>query len=447
MTTLQRLANVSGSLNIARHIAPAGALWFATGVAAACTFATQVVLARSLAPSQFGAFASALATVMLLAPVAGFGLANYWLRLFGEEGSEAVRWIRASYRFLLLSTVLAGLLLTAWALLGPHDRVTVILLFGLSATILSQLLVELVTAKHQIAGKSMQVAVWHFAQPALRLTGLFILFSMLGIGAATATHAALVFSLVALLVSVASGLEVVKIRSAGFRPAGHPVAHAYSVDGWRGAEEPSMPRVAAGAWPFGVAGLLYFVYYQSGIILTKYITGNEAAGVYAAAFSIIAALCLLPGVIYQKLLLPKMHRWAYHDAMRLKRAYKYGNALMLVSGAAIACSVYAVAPWIIPWLFGEQFRGAIQVVRILALGVPFTFVAASAGAILSTRDSIYLKVRLMGVVAVCNLGLNALFIPEHGPSGAAIANAVSQAVLCALYVFCVGRLMVDKEVS
>ncbi|MBW6519414.1 MAG: oligosaccharide flippase family protein [Desulfoarculaceae bacterium] len=73
---------------------------------AGCAFLTQVLLARELGPAAFGAFAAALAMVVLVAPLAGFGVAGFWLKAFGQEGWQAVRWLRASLKYTLLNTLL-----------------------------------------------------------------------------------------------------------------------------------------------------------------------------------------------------------------------------------------------------------------------------------------------------------------------------------------------------
>ena len=56
-------------------------------------FLTQTLLARELGPAAYGLFASSLVTVTMIAPLAGFGLTQFRLKVYGVEGWAAHRWI------------------------------------------------------------------------------------------------------------------------------------------------------------------------------------------------------------------------------------------------------------------------------------------------------------------------------------------------------------------
>ena len=59
-------------------------------------FLTQTLLARELGPDAYGLFASSLATVTMIAPLAGFGLTQFRLKVYGVEGWAAARWLAPS---------------------------------------------------------------------------------------------------------------------------------------------------------------------------------------------------------------------------------------------------------------------------------------------------------------------------------------------------------------
>jgi Polysaccharide biosynthesis protein len=75
-----------------RQAAKAISLWWLGSLrGAGLAFLTQVILARRLGPSAFGVFASALATVTLLVPLAGFGMMHYSPEVVDEEGWGVMR--------------------------------------------------------------------------------------------------------------------------------------------------------------------------------------------------------------------------------------------------------------------------------------------------------------------------------------------------------------------
>src|SRR3546814_5217311 len=59
---------------------------------------------------------------------------------------------------------------------------------------------------------------------------------------------------------------------------------------------------------------------------------DEAAVVYNVAFVIMSAVYLIPSVIYQKFLLPKIHIWANHDQETFVKAYEKGRLFMFLTG-------------------------------------------------------------------------------------------------------------------
>ena len=123
-------------------------------------FITQVVLARELTPAGYGLFASALATITLLVPLAGFGVRGFWLKAFGVEGWGAVRWLTPSFRFVILSTTVTLLLLAGWAAFGPHDASFRWLLYWLLPVVFGYLFVELVSGKLQLEERYKALALW-----------------------------------------------------------------------------------------------------------------------------------------------------------------------------------------------------------------------------------------------------------------------------------------------
>src|SRR5688572_18523296 len=144
-------------------------LGFATALGAVFVFLTQTLLARELGPDDYGLFASSLATVTMIAPLAGFGLTQFRLKVYGVEGWAASRWIAPSLRFTIGTTLLAFAILVGWALLvAPHDGTRFALLV-LSPVVLSILAIDLLSNKLRLEDRYARMASWQLAIPASRL--------------------------------------------------------------------------------------------------------------------------------------------------------------------------------------------------------------------------------------------------------------------------------------
>lgn len=380
--------------------------------------------------------------VTLVAPLASFGLGGFWLNIFGQEGWQAVRWLRASFLFAGLSTALVLTALFAWAMLGPHDITTRGLLIVLSLHLLGQVIVELISSKLQLEERYAGLAVWQFLPHLLRLL-LAAMLAFVLLSQFTLYSVAYVYALISASVCIVGVVMLWRMYRGQLALKGHGDA------GLVGQQPMSMPigQVVARTWPFGLAGIFYLIYFQSDIILLKYMVGNEAAGVYNVAFVIIAAVYILPNVIYQKFLLPKIHRWANHDRELFYRVYRKGNWLMLALGSLAMLGIWLLAPWGIPILFGDNYTGAVLPLTVLALAVPARFLSSSAGAALSTQGHMIRKIYIMSIAALINVILNILTIPLIGVLGAAASTVITEIILVVmLQVYAVRKVFLEFKI-
>ena len=416
-------------------------LWLGSIMGAGCAFLTQVILARGLGPEAFGIFAAALSTVTLLAPLAGFGIAQYWLKAFGQEGWRARRWLPGSFRFIGCSTATVLLLLLVWALWGPHDALSAAILVILSFHVLGQLSVELVSSKLQLEERYLNLAVWQAFPHVSRLLLVMVL-AYAATNLISAQSAAYSYAVVAGVFFAGAVWLLFRLYRGSFDLKGHRVPAEAEVPSKP--DVPGMFQVAAQSWPFGVAGLFHLIYFQSDIILLRYMTGAEVAGIYNVAFTVMVAVYLLPGVIYQKFLLPKMHRWSHYDRAKFYQVYRQGNIAMLIVGLLAMVLIWLLAPWGVVFLFGRNYQQAARLLMILAVSAPVLFVASSVGATLVTQAHMKSKVKCMGAVAGINIVLNFLLIPRYGAYGAAVATIISNVSLLAIYYFYAEKIIFEE---
>jgi O-antigen/teichoic acid export membrane protein len=404
-------------------------LWLGSICGAAFAFLTQVMLARNLSANEFGLFSSVMAMVLLVVPLAGFGVSQFWLKAFGEEGWSATKWLSASFRFVLITTIISLLVLYIWASGGPHDSATRNLIFVLSFYVLGQLAMELVSGKYQLEEEYIKLAGWqlfpHLARFSVVASLLLLLDSEFG-----AKEVGYMYTGVSIFFFIVGLYFLIAMRRGDFALKGHG-AKPIVLD--EKAIQPSIVAVLASAWPFGVAAFSQLVYYQSDIILVKYYMGDAAAGIYNVSFTIMTAVYLFPGVVYQKFFLPKMHRWASASRDLFYEVYRVGNYIMLAFGILAASVLWVLSDFVIGLLFGGQYDESSRILQVLVLSAPVVFLAFSVGATLVTREHMRLKVKYMLWVAILNFSLNIIFIPIYGALGAAYTTLISNIALLFLY--------------
>jgi O-antigen/teichoic acid export membrane protein len=104
------------------------------------------------------------------------------------------------------------------------------------------------------------------------------------------------------------------------------------------------------------------------VLLVGHFGGYSAAGQYAVAERVMAATYPLVRVMIDTLL-PRVSYYAQH-APQLGIVLIRKSFSTLIIGATVACFLFFGAPYIVSIFFGEQFSGAVPILRVMAI-IPF----------------------------------------------------------------------------
>lgn len=163
-------------------------------------------------------------------------------------------------------------------------------------------------------------------------------------------------------------------------------------------------------------------YYLSQLAPTDAIA---TVGVYSAAFAIVA-LVNEPHRAARTIMFRDTTQAGPRESDRLV-AIAARRLALLTAGAAAA--MYLAAPYLLHYLAGEQFRAAVEPAAVLLLSSPLYAMGAALSHGPLNRGNSYAGVVPAVSAALLNLGLNILWIPEHGMMGAAWATVVAFGVL------------------
>lgn len=405
----------------------------------AMAFATQTLLARELGPADYGLFASSLATVTMIAPLAGFGLTQFRLKVYGVEGWAAHRWMQPSLRFTVFSTLLAIGLVVGWALIAAPANGTRFCLLVLTPVILSVLASDLVGNKLRLEDRYRYMSLWQLMLPASRLAVAIALWWVVGLGY---RFVAVAYAVVALLVTARALPHLRALLRDEMDLKGHGRrANAMPATG----PTPGVGEVWSQAWAYGLVALLFPVFFQISTVLLKYLDSDTQAGHYGIALSVMTAIYMIPVTIYQKFLLAKLHRWAAHDKPKFWMVYRKGNYAMFAFGLLIALALVVLAPWVVPLVFGKAYRPVVAILMVLACCVPLRFLAVSAGSVLLTENHMRYRVYALALAAATVVLLNLALIPRFHALGAAAATVMAECVLLLATTFCVRRFVLPAR--
>lgn len=138
---------------------------------------------------------------------------------------------------------------------------------------------------------------------------------------------------------------------------------------------------------------------------------------------------------------------AFRDVMFASEASQHDNARLLsasrlstFSCVAVSVPLAALTPWLIPFLFGGEFTGAVTSTLILILGVIVSTHGSVAGAGLSGRGRPGLRSGALFLACLVNVGLLISLVPKFGAVGAALATLGGNLVFTLVCICAVSRV-------
>jgi O-antigen/teichoic acid export membrane protein len=188
------------------------------------------------------------------------------------------------------------------------------------------------------------------------------------------------------------------------------------------------------ALPFAASMALALIYGRADIVIVGQWLGEEQAGLYAPASTLVTALFLIPAAIYGVMLpvLSRVH--AAEQAPALQRITRQFLAVSATMGVILGGSVALMADPIVRIIYGEAFGQSAAVLAILGGVLFLRCIVFSLAAIIVAVG--WQKWRVMAQVAAATLsiGLNLLIVNQWGILGVAKVYVVTEAVLVVGYL-------------
>jgi O-antigen/teichoic acid export membrane protein len=187
------------------------------------------------------------------------------------------------------------------------------------------------------------------------------------------------------------------------------------------------------ALPLAVALTMNVVYFRVLMIMTSLLGSTTQTGLYATSFQVFAVLFSLPLLVLSSAL-PLLSVAGRDDEERLRFGLQRMTEVALAAGIVFVLAIVALAPVLIPFLGGDQYRGAAPVLQIQVFALVAVFVGQTWQlGLLALRRQASLAWANGGALAVV-IAAGAVLIPAAGARGAAVAAVVGEASL-ALFVY------------
>lgn len=361
-----------------------------------------VIQSRFLAPEGRGTFV----LVVLSVTIATRLLGQLGLAVTARMRERAVELRHLVLRAFALAVVLgaaAAAVVTATA--GATEISTDVALIAAAALVPN---VIWQTVSGVLLGLA-RVRVWNAIQaasPLLTLAGMLVLVVALDGG----VRAAVLAWTLAHVLTAAFALWA-------SRDLWHPVAATAFLD----EHGRTMLRLALA---MGAVQVVNLIGYRAELLVLEVVDGVAAVGIYSIAMQAAEAMWLIPAAIATAITGPAVH----DDEADARRLVARSALKGLLYTAAAALVVGAAAPWVIPFLFGEDFEAAARPLALLLPGVVLYAPVTVLVVHLSLRHARpHLSLLVSVVAAVVTTALAVALIPAYGVEGAAAASAVGYA--------------------
>jgi O-antigen/teichoic acid export membrane protein len=387
-----------------------GVLW--RGSSAAFAFLSNLLLANLLGLSGFGSYAFAVATLNILSILGLMGLDKLSIRelsiLYYNRDWARFRWfLRWSSRNLLsFSTALAivgGLIIFLLPLATDIKRATLLILPAVPLLAYLYLIGGYLQATDRVA------------------TGIFFALTFRNFGLVVVAGILFVLpflrypeiAVIGHVIIILSGLILsVMVFQSGIREAGQGNYKTTQVSRqWR-----------QSMWSFGVLGILNTLHMDGYILLVGLLLNAEAAGLYAAAHRSATTILLFLGPI-EIAVAPLIAR-AWHQGVKTEvQRYAQTAARLGLAFSLPLIVVFLGMPYAVLSLYGSEYVGAANVLRLLAVGQLMLVVFGPANIVLIMsgyeRNAVMIFALSLGLGVLTVLAL----IPQFGVVGAATGAA------------------------
>lgn len=371
-----------------------------------------VLVARRLGAEGFGAYSFALSLAYILLIVGELGLPKLVVRELAANRDEVARYVGDLTVLRLITGIAsAGIIYAIIALTSrSSDTRLPLFLIGLSYVVFTGLrrffdavFQAFEVMKYQAHSDLVDILLTFGVGSVLLLRG----FGLVGIAYALMVGAV-----------ISMGVDFIILT----RKMGKPV-FTLDLAFWK--------RMVAGALPFGVIGLVTFLFGYTNTVLVSTFKGDYQAGLFSSAYRIIWAMAVVPATCMTAVF-PYLSRTGRTSDQRnrevIRRVVKYLACVSLPF-----CGMMALfAPQVISAVYGEAYTSARSALWVLAAIPLFSFTYIPLIDLLNAHYKQRISMLAILTCAAVNTFLCLLLAPIMGFMGAAVSTLVSEAAMLGL---------------
>jgi O-antigen/teichoic acid export membrane protein len=196
--------------------------------------------------------------------------------------------------------------------------------------------------------------------------------------------------------------------------------------------------------PLFILSLLMLAHARTDEIMLAGLRGFSEVAAYAAAYKLAEVSRTLIRPVTMVFFPIMSAALTTHGPVRYRRDVRRLVGGSAAVGLLVAIAVIPLASFIVPWIFGADYREATAITQVLFLVTPALFAGQIA---ITVANAMQIDRSAIGIVAtgvIANIVLNAVIIPQWGAIGAAYTTVVTESLIAVGLMLVIERRLRER---
>ena len=202
-----------------------------------------------------------------------------------------------------------------------------------------------------------------------------------------------------------------------------------------------MLAMLRGGLPFALATIFSSIYFNFDTVLISKFIGDDAAGIYRAAYNLLFPLTMF-GLAITGAVFPFASQNYGRSRLEVERVVRQSVVQLLMIALPIAITTSFLSQEIVRFLFAPEYAATAQCLTILVWFLPVVFLTNFFSNTLGAIDEQTFVLKVTILSAVFNVVANLIFVPRYAQIGASVIT-----VLTALLGFSFLVVKMGKRIS
>ncbi len=177
--------------------------------------------------------------------------------------------------------------------------------------------------------------------------------------------------------------------------------------------------------PFALTTIFVAVYFNFDTVLVSKLVGNEAAGIYRAAYNLILPLMMVTASVTGAVF-PFVSQGFRARPEEVARVIQQSSSYLLMAGMLIAVTGFVCANDIVQFLFSPEYAASGICLSILVWFLPIVFLTNLFGNVLGAMDQQPFVLRVVVINVIFSVTADFVLIPKYAQIGASLATVATE---------------------